>query len=102
MYYVTRTDVEIHHDSGLKSRGYPGTGSAGGHGMNVKTVKTRASQGWSEKQDQILLDIVHSYRGNTIPWKSLKEKISEFIPNKSLNMAKHRLIVLNNSKKAPK
>jgi len=67
MYYVTHTDEEIHHDSRLKSRGYPGTGSVGGHGMKVETARARASQAWSEGQDQILLDIAHSYRGKTIP-----------------------------------
>ena len=62
--------------------------------MKVETSRTRASQFWSEGQDQILLDIVHSYRGKTIPWKSLKKKLNEFIPNKTGRAAKSRLDLL--------
>ena len=70
--------------------------------MKVETARTRTSQAWSEGQDQILLDIVHSYRGKTISGKSLEKNLNDFIPNESLNAAKRRLAVLNKPKKAPK
>jgi len=67
--------VEIHHDSRLKARGcpgtggigeargYPGTGGVGGRECKVGKSGTRVSQAWSERQDQILRNIVDPYRG---------------------------------------
>jgi len=65
--HVTHTDVEIHHDSGLKTRGYPGTGGVGGRECKVEKSGTRVSQAWPERQDQILRIIVDLYRGKTVP-----------------------------------
>jgi len=49
--------------------------------MKVETARARASQAWSEGQDQTLLDIVHSYRGKTIhPLEVARENFERVHP----------------------
>ena len=67
---------------------YPG--GVGGRECKVEKSGTRVTQAWSERQDQILRNIVDPYRGNIMPWKLLAKTLTEHIPGKSLMSVKHR------------
>jgi len=72
------------------TRGYPGTGGVGGRKCKVEKSGTRVSHAWSERQDQILRNIVDPYRGNIIPWKLLAKTLTVHIPGKLLVAVKNR------------
>jgi len=71
-----------------EARGYPANGGVGGRASKVEKSGTRVSHAWSERQDQILRNIVEPYRSKPIPWKMLEPTLTQHIPGKSLNTIK--------------
>jgi len=65
-----------------EARGYPENGGVGGRTSKVEKSVTRVSHTWSERQDQILQNIVEPYRGKPIPWTLLAPTLTQLIPGK--------------------